>query len=476
MSANIHPVILCGGSGTRLWPLSRSTYPKQFSRLVGESNLFQSTVLRCCGDPFAPPVVITGESLRFIVAGQLAEIAVAPAGILVEPVSRNTAPAVLAAALWLERHAPDALVLVAPCDHAIADEGAFRAAIAAAAPRARAGDLLTFGVEPTRPETGYGYIQLAPSGSPGSSQPRSVAGFVEKPDAGRAAEMLEAGNVVWNAGIFLFSVAAILTAYRQHAPDFLAPVADALAAATVELGFTGLARGPWASLPDRSIDRAIMEKASNIATVPLDAGWSDIGTWDAVWRQAGHDADGNARSGHATAIGCTNTLLRSESGGLELVGIGLEDIVAVAMPDAVLVARRQSVQRIEEAVAEIAGRGARQATDYPRDHRPWGWFESVVAGEGFQVKRILVNPGAKLSLQSHVHRAEHWVVVAGTATTTVDKTVQTLAAGQTVYIPIGAIHRLENRGTVPMVLIEVQIGSYLGEDDIVRYEDIYARS
>ena len=470
---SIHPIILCGGSGTRLWPLSRKSYPKQFARLVGDESLFQASARRLAGPDFAAPVVVTGDAFRFIVTEQLAAIEHAPQAILIEPEGRNTAAAVLAAALWLEQTDPDALMLVAPSDHVIPDGAAFRAAINAARPRAETGDLVTFGITPDRPETGYGYLELE---NPTGTGPHALARFVEKPQADRAKAMLEAGNYLWNAGIFLFSVGAILDAFRTHAPDLMTPVGDAVGQAQSDLGFIRLGVDPWLGLPDISIDYAIMEKACNLAVMPFGAGWSDLGGWDAVRHQMGPDAAGNACAGPATAIDCEGTLLRSETDDVELVGIGLKDVIAVATRDAVLVADAKDAQRVKEAVASLKARGAKQATQFPVDHRPWGWFESLVIGGRFQVKRIVVHPGAALSLQSHHHRSEHWIVVEGTARVTVDDDVRLVGENQSVYIPLGAVHRMENPGKVPMVLIEVQTGSYLGEDDIVRYEDIYART
>lgn len=471
----IHPVLLCGGSGTRLWPLSRKSYPKQFAPLIGEESLFQASARRLSGPGFAAPVAVTADGFRFIVTEQLAAIEQAAQAVLIEPEGRNTAPAVIAAALWLAARDPEALMLVAPSDHVIPDADAFRAAVEAAAPRARAGDLVTFGIAPDRPETGYGYLELAGGADARGTEPQPLARFVEKPDATRAAEMLASGRYLWNAGIFLMSAAALRRAYEVHAPAMLEGVAAALEGAEADLGFTRLAPEPWAGVEANSIDYAIMEKSDALAVMPYAGAWSDLGGWEAVRQQAGPDAQGNVTSDRATAIDCSGTLLRSESEGLELVGIGLSDIVAVAMDDAVLVAHRSESQRVGEAVKVLRAQGVAQADTQPRDHRPWGWFESIARGERFQVKRILVHPGAALSLQSHHHRSEHWIVVQGTAKVTVGETVQLVTENQSVYIPLGSIHRMENPGKLPMVLIEVQTGAYLGEDDILRYEDRYAR-
>ncbi|MBY6069096.1 mannose-1-phosphate guanylyltransferase/mannose-6-phosphate isomerase [Leisingera aquaemixtae] len=471
----ITPILLCGGSGTRLWPLSRKSYPKQFVPLTGEETLFQASAQRLSGEGFAAPLVLTNSDFRFIVTEQLAGAGIDPGAILIEPEGRNTAPAVLAAALWLEQSDPDGLMLVAPSDHVVPDAAAFRAAAAAGEAAARAGQLVTFGIKPDRAETGYGYLEL--DGDPGGFEPKPIGlkRFVEKPDQKAAEKMLASGRFLWNAGIFLFSVKAILAAFRQHAPELLAPVQGAVAQGQPDLGFLRLDPEAWAGAADISIDYAVMEKADNLAVVPFAGGWSDLGGWDAVWREGARDENGVAATGHATAIDCEDSLLRSEDGQLELVGIGLRNVIAVAMPDAVLVADASRAQDVKQAVAALKAKAAKQATEFPKDHRPWGWFESLAVGDRFQVKRIHVHPGAALSLQSHHHRSEHWIVVEGTAKVTVDDEVKLVTENQSVYIPLGAVHRMENPGKVPMVLVEVQTGSYLGEDDIIRYEDVYAR-
>ena len=469
----ISPIILCGGTGTRLWPLSRKSYPKQFVPLMGEHSLFQSCAIRLTGATFTAPVVVTADSFRFTVAQQLQHVGIDPGAILIEPAARNTGPAILAAALHLMETDPDGLMLVAPSDQVIPDKHAFDSAIANAIPAAQSGQLVTFGITPTRPETGYGYLELhtMPKGETVALPLRS---FVEKPDANKAAHMLTDGRYLWNSGIFLFSVQTILAAYRAHAPEMFATVQAAVSAAKNDLGFLRLDEASWKAAGDISIDYAVMEKADNLSVVPFSGGWSDLGDWASVWRET--ENDGLALSGAATAIDCKNSLLRSETDGQTIVGIGLEDIIAVAMPDAVLISHKSRAQDVKQVVALLKEQGAPQAECFPKDHRPWGWYECLAHGNRFQVKRIVVNPGASLSLQSHHHRAEHWIVVHGTANVSVDGTCKLITENQSIYIPLGAVHRLENPGKLPVVLIEVQTGSYLGEDDIQRYEDIYART
>ncbi|OWY18366.1 mannose-1-phosphate guanylyltransferase/mannose-6-phosphate isomerase [Thioclava sp. JM3] len=472
----ITPVLLAGGSGTRLWPLSRRSYPKQFAELTGPVTLFQATAERLSGAGFAPPLVLTQSDFRFIATEQLAAVGIDPGAVMLEPEGRNTAPAVLAAALWLRREAgEEALMLVAPSDHVIADAQAFQEAIAGAELAARRGRLVTFGITPDRAETGYGYLE--PSQESGVGGPVPLVRFIEKPDLVRARALYESGDYLWNSGLFLFSAGAILEAARTHAPSLLARVEAAFAAARADLGFLRLDPDTWGDAPDISIDYAIMERAGCVSVMPVQAGWSDLGDWEAVRRAApAARSDGVALSGAATAIDCRDSLLRSEDPRLQMVGIGLEDVIAVAMPDAVLVAHRSRAQDVKAAVNALKARDAAQATDFPRDHRPWGGFESLVTGDRFQVKRITVKPGAALSLQSHHHRAEHWIVVQGTALVTLGKEARLVTENESVYIPIGETHRLENPGMMPMVLIEVQTGAYLGEDDIIRYEDVYMRA
>ena len=476
----IVPILLCGGSGTRLWPLSRQSYPKQFVPLVGEETLFQASARRVSGGSesisFAPPLVLTHSDFRFIVTEQLQEIGLDPGPVLLEPEGRNTAPAILAAALQAcsMDADQDPVLLIAPSDHMMPDRAAFHEALRLGVEAVSRGQLVTFGITPTHAETAYGYLDLAEPPSPsGGAVP--LRGFVEKPDRAQAQKMLAAGHFKWNAGIFLCRASDLIAAYERHAPALMAPVIQALEEATSDLGFLRLAPEPWSRVEHISIDYAVMEKTDTLSVVPFDAAWSDLGGWDAVWRETQPDPQGVVAHGDATAIECRDTLLRSDSDQLEIIGIGLEGIMAVAMNDAVLVADMSRAQDVKQAVSALKAKGVPQATNFPKDHRPWGWFEKLVVGERFQVKRIFVYPGASLSLQSHVHRSEHWVVVKGTARVTVEDDVKLLTENQSVYIPLGAVHRMENPGKVPMVLIEVQTGAYVGEDDILRYEDRYAR-
>ncbi len=472
----VYPVILCGGSGTRLWPLSRKSYPKQFVPLIGETSLLQECADRMRGPenaPYAKPMILTNEAFRFVVPEQLAAIGIDPGPILIEPEGRNTAPAVLAAAVFLAETDPDAVILVAPSDHVVPDHTAFHIAVAEGLRTiAERQDLVTFGITPDRPETGYGYLKL--SDTP-DTRAVPLDRFVEKPDLETAKTMLADGSYLWNSGIFLFAVRDIIAAFEQHAPTLMAPVKSAVADAKTDLGFLRLDAQAWSTIEDISIDYAVMEKAENLSVVPYAAGWSDVGSWSAVQDLTDPDADGVATTGEVTAIDCQNVLIRSESPALEVVAMGLQDVIAVAMPDAVLVASMDKAQDVKKAVTALKAKGAKQAEELPVDHRPWGWFESLVVGDRFQVKRIHVHPGAALSLQSHHHRSEHWIVVEGTAKVTIDQEERLVSENQSVYIPLGAVHRMENPGKVPMVLIEVQTGTYLGEDDIIRYEDIYAR-
>ena len=476
MTRIIHPVLLCGGSGTRLWPLSRRSHPKQFVKLSDEESLFQSSARRLSGESFAAPTVVTGSDFRFMVVEQLAAIAIEPQIILIEPFARNTAAAVCAAAVALDAKNGDSLMLVSPSDHVITDLERFRETVEAAIPTANEGQIVTFGIRPDRAETGYGWLELPSKLSddfPEVVQP--LSSFVEKPAAEAADALLRGGMHLWNAGIFLFSTSNILASFEQYAPQTLTEVRNAFGSAETDLGFTRLGAKPWARLKDISIDYAVMEHAPNLSVMPYGGYWSDLGDWQAIWREGEADSFGVVTDGPSTALDCKNTLLLATSETQELVAMGLKDIVAVAMPDAVLVAHKDRAQDVKTAVAKLKAKGAVQAETLPRDYRPWGWYESIALGPSFQVKRIVVNPGGALSLQSHNHRSEHWIVVEGSAKVTIDNDVKIVNENQSVYIPLGAVHRMENPGKLPLTLIEVQTGSYFGEDDITRYEDVYAR-
>lgn len=468
----ITPILMCGGSGTRLWPLSRKSFPKQFTNIVGDESLFQASARRFTGAGFGDLVVITGSDFRFVVTEQLDAIDLSAAGIIIEPAGRNTAPAAIAATLFAAQTDPDGLVLLVPSDHAVADPQAFRDAVSRGRVAAEEGQIVTFGITPTRAETGYGWLE---AGEATHDDVHALTRFIEKPDSVRAQELFADGNNLWNAGVFLASARTMIAAFRTHAPDILKEVESALKASTVDLDFTRIDPDLWDGVREESIDYAVMEKAKNVSVVRFDGHWSDLGGWESVWLESSHDDAGNASSDNTTAFDCENTLLRSESDEIELVGIGLKNVVAVAMRDAVMVADMSEAQNVKKAVNVLKTRGAKQAQHFPVDHRPWGWFETLVLADRFQVKRIHVNPGAALSLQSHHHRAEHWIVVSGTAKVTVDDEVKLISENQSIYIPLGAVHRMENPGKMAMVLIEVQTGGYLGEDDIIRYEDVYSR-
>ncbi|SFB79653.1 mannose-1-phosphate guanylyltransferase/mannose-6-phosphate isomerase [Tropicimonas isoalkanivorans] len=472
----IHPVILCGGSGTRLWPASRKAYPKQFARLIGDSSLYQATLRRLTGPRFTRPLVMTNEDFRFLASQQAVSTGLSDAKVVVEPALRDTGPAILVAALMVaEEDGEDALMLVAPSDHIINDAEAFLQAVDAGATAAEGGALVTFGITPDRPETGYGYLELTrkPDGD-GVAIP--LASFREKPDEETAERFVAAGNYLWNGGIFLFRAKDVIAAFEANAPDLMAPARAALKDGKEDLNLFRLDAESYGDCPSISFDYAVMEKASNVTTVPLDCEWSDLGAWDALWQAERPDDDGLATRGPVTAIDCRDSYLRSESGGMRLVGLGLDGVVAVAMPDAVLVADKARTQEVKELVTTLREANVTQADDYPRHHRPWGWYETLCIDDRFQVKRIMVRPGGTLSLQSHHHRSEHWIVVSGTAEVTVGEDVKLVTENQSVYIPLGTVHRMANPGKLPMYLIEVQTGSYLGEDDIVRYEDVYGRS
>ena len=469
--SEIVPVILCGGVGSRLWPLSRKSLPKQFAQLIGAQSLFESAVTRVDCDEFADPIVVTSSDHRFLAEKQLRDCECSGT-ILLEPVGKNTAPAVFAAAYHVMRHNGDALLLVMPSDHHIPDQDAFRKMVLAGRVAAESGAIVTFGVAPNRPETGYGYIELGQS-SAGAAF--AVKKFHEKPDVATAQTMLDAGHYAWNAGIFLFRASAMLAQAKNLAPDMLAAVQAAVDGAREDNNFWHIDDVAWSQINGRSVDYAILEKTAKIACVKFSGNWSDLGDWKAVAGQLPHDGEGNFVTGTASQLDCQNTTLWSAANGTQVVGLGLKNIVTVVMDDAVLVADSSRMQDVRDVVDHLEQAGISQAHQHAKDYRPWGWFESLVTTPGYQVKRLHVYPGAALSLQSHQHRSEHWVVVSGTASVVRDDEVLTLATNDSVYIHVGQKHRLANETGAPLTVIEVQTGNYLGEDDIVRYEDVYRR-
>jgi mannose-1-phosphate guanylyltransferase/mannose-6-phosphate isomerase len=463
----LQPVLLSGGSGTRLWPLSREMFPKQFLPLVGDDTMLQATWKRVAPLASLPPIVVANETHRFLAAEQLRVLDVSNPAILLEPVGRNTAPAIAAAALQAMAAGDDPLLLVLPSDHVIADAEAFRAAVALAAEAAEQGALVTFGIVPTGAETGFGYIHAAPGDGV-----RKVLRFVEKPDAATAQAYLDAGGYYWNSGMFLFRASRYLQELERLRPDILAATRAAFAIATRDGDFIRLDKDAFAACPSESIDYAVMEQTDAAMVLPVDIGWNDVGSWSALWDVAARDADGNAWRGDVIAVDTRNSYAHAR----RLVAlVGVDDLIVVETDDAVLVAHKDHVQQVKDVVARLKTDQRSQAALHREVHRPWGSYDSVDVGDGFQVKRIKVKPGAQLSLQSHTRRAEHWVVVRGTARVTRDNDVFDLHANQSAYIPIGAKHRLENPGTQVLELVEVQSGDYLGEDDIVRYEDTYGR-
>jgi mannose-1-phosphate guanylyltransferase / mannose-6-phosphate isomerase len=470
----IHPVILSGGSGTRLWPMSRTLYPKQLLTLLGRDSLLQQTVRRVAERKgFAPPLLVANEEHRFIIAEQLREIAVAPRALLLEPIGRNTAPAACVAALALTESDPDPLMLVMPSDHTIGDVEAFATAVERAAAAARAGALVSFGIAPERPETGYGYIRRG-AGLEGIEGAFAVAEFVEKPGSEEAEAFVASGEHSWNSGIFLFPARQYLDELERLRPDMVAACREALATAQRDSDFIRLGKEAFSACAGDSIDYAVMEHTRRAAVVPVSMGWSDVGSWNALWEMGVKDADGNSIEGNVVAEETRNCYLRSEAG--LIAAIGIEDLVVVATADAVMVAPRNRTQDVKKLVARLVKDRRDEADALPTVHRPWGSYTSLHNGHRVQVKHIMVKPGGKLSLQMHHHRAEHWVVVHGTAKIRRGDEEMMLSEDQSTYIPIGTAHRLENPGKIPLHLIEVQSGSYLGEDDIVRLEDSYGRS
>ena len=478
---SVQPVIMAGGSGTRLWPLSRAQYPKQFLVLQGNRSLFQQAAARVATIAtddlqVSAPCVVSNEEHRFLVLDQLRELKLPSPTVLLEPQARNTAPAMTLAALHATAGGADPVLVVTPADQTVTDEAAFTEALRNATRAAASGSFVILGITPDRPETGFGYIRTAdPSGD---GRPAKVVQFVEKPDAATAARYLAEGNYSWNSGMFVVRASTWLKALSTFRPDIADATRTAWAAHTVDESFVRPGKAEFAAIPSESVDYAVMEKcpgtaAFDIRMVPLAAGWSDLGAWDAVWQVGEKDADGNTVTGDAMLHDSHNVLVHATSRLVSV--IGLDDVVVVETPDAVLVADRSRSQEVKRVVAQIESSGRTEHTLHRQVHRPWGWYDSIDAGPRFQVKRIMVKPGASLSLQMHHHRAEHWIVVSGTAEVTNGDTTILLGENQSTYIPLGQTHRLANPGKVPLEIIEVQSGSYLGEDDIVRFQDTYGR-
>jgi len=471
----IYPVILAGGVGSRLWPVSRSNYPKQFSRIFGSVSLFQQTASRFNSSTVpgvASPITVTRNEFRFIIANELQSIGIDPGAIIIEPEPKNTAPAIMAAALHIGEIDQNGIMVVLPSDHLIPDIEAFHVMLLKGIPSVEAGNLVTFGAKPTRPETGFGYIK---SELNANNAPAAVTQFVEKPSIELAQSFVKSEQYLWNTGIFMFRAQDISDAITTFCPEIALSVSYAFQNKKFDLGFIRLEEAAWSSCPDISIDHAIMEKAQNVSVVPFLGSWSDLGNWDAVWEGADLTANGVSKAGKVITKDCYNSLLRSESENQQLVCIGLENIVVVGMNDAVLVANKDRVQDVKEMVQILIDKRVSQGSQLPKDYRPWGWFETFVISERFHIKQIFVSPNSALSLQSHKFRSEHWVIIEGTATVTLDDQTINLEAGQSIYIPCGSRHRLENSTSDPLELIEVQLGSYFGEDDILRHDDWYKR-
>ena len=467
----LYPVILSGGVGSRLWPVSRSLYPKQLLPLVSERAMLVETALRVNGgDDFAAPIVVSNEDHRFIIAQQLREAGIEPLAHLLEPVGRNTAPAAAAAAAFVQSRDPKGLVLILPADHHIRDVAAFRSAIARGAELARAGKLATFGIVPSAPETGYGYIRRGAALGEGAF---AVERFVEKPDRATAEIYLSEGGYDWNAGIFLFSADRILEEMRLHCPEIAARAAEAVHRGTRDLDFLRLEADAFAACPSLSIDYAVMEHTQAAAVVPVDMGWSDIGSWSALWDIGEKDAEGNVVAGDVIARETRDCFVRAETGLVATLGV--ENLIIVETGDVLLVAARDRVQDVKQVVEHLAAEGRTEHQAHNRVYRPWGYYESLDDGERHQVKHLMVYPGAALSLQLHHRRAEHWVVVKGEARVTVGEETRILRENESTYIPVGTKHRLANPGPEPLSIIEVQSGDYFGEDDIVRFDDQYGR-
>ncbi len=467
------PVILSGGSGTRLWPVSRESYPKQYWPLISARSLLQDTVRRASGPGFAPPIVVCNQEHRFMIAEQLRQDGVETARILLEPVGRNSAPAITAAALLVAEENPDAGLWMMAADAAIGDLAALRAALGPAVAAARRGRIVTFGMKPTAPETGYGYIEVGEPIS-GIIGAHDLVRFIEKPDVETARVLVRSGLHLWNSGMFVFTAAALIAEMEEHAPAVLVAVRRAVAARSSDLDFLRLNAEAFAAAPAISLDYAVAERTRHAAVVPADLGWSDVGSWSALWALGEKDAAGNVAAGDVLLEQARDCYVRSD--GMLTAVVGLENAVVVVTEDAVLALHRDHAQDVKKIVDRLRLAGRPEAVLHNRCYRPWGFYESLIQGDRFQVKRIVVQPGQKLSLQKHFHRAEHWVVVNGTALVTRDDEQILLRENESVYLPLGSRHRLENPGRIPLTLIEVQSGAYLGEDDIVRFDDTYGRA
>ena len=465
------PVVMCGGAGTRLWPVSRESMPKQFVPLIDERSTFQQVLGRIAdAELFERPIIITNSDFRFIVAEQLRECDI-EADIVLEPMRRDSAMAVAVAAALARERDPEAVVLILAADHVVRNVEAFKSACREAAIAAADGLIVTFGINPTFPATHYGYIR--PGSKVNGGAALAVEAFVEKPDAETAGGYV-AENYLWNSGNFAFRADIMLDEIARYEPDIAAAAKQAVEGMARDLDFLRLPAEPFGQAPKKSIDYAVMERTDRAAVVPVDLGWSDVGSWSAVWDVMSHDADGNASTGSVVFYDSRNSLVRSEDAILTAV-VGLEDIIVVATPDAVLVTSRDKAEQVKGLVEQLKAQNRRQADQHLRIYRPWGYYQGIDLGSRYQVKRIVVKPNAKLSLQKHFHRAEHWVVVRGTAEIAVGSEVRTVHENESAYIPIGSVHRLANPGKIPLELIEVQVGSYLGEDDIVRLGDEYGR-
>ncbi|WP_079203471.1 mannose-1-phosphate guanylyltransferase/mannose-6-phosphate isomerase [Pseudomonas sp. CC6-YY-74] len=468
------PLILSGGSGSRLWPLSRKLYPKQFLALTGPETMFQQTLQRLALEGMGKPMVVCNEEHRFIVSEQLAAIDCSAQTILLEPFGRNTAPAVAIAAMHLLADGRDELLLVLPADHVIEELEVFHAALDVARQAAEQGEMVLFGVPAERPETGYGYIKSGSSNSELPTGVLTVERFVEKPDLATAGEFVAQGDYFWNSGMFLFRCSRYLEELQRHDPDIYDTCMLALKRSEIDLNYVRIDPSSFACCPDNSIDYAVMEKTTRACVVPLAAGWNDVGSWSALWDVQDKDANGNSHTGDVVLYDSHNNLVHSQSKLVTLVG--LDDVVVVETKDAVMIAHKDRVQEVKQLVTTLTAQGRPEAQNHCQVYRPWGSYDSVDSGHRFQVKRIIVNPSASLSLQKHHHRAEHWIVVTGTARVTCDEQTFLLSENQSTYIPIGSVHRLSNPGKIPLEIIEVQSGSYLGEDDIERFDDVYGRT